>query len=277
VCKGWARGSESDTLWRLQYARRWPGSSEEAKKKEEGNEGKGVEGSSAPAPTCAESSVVCVEGKSTSWRKRFARRSRIDLNWKSGGDASRFESHTFSGHTANVNCLVVWWERGLVISCSQQNGVRAFSLETGQCLRVLEGHPAQVRCLAGDEKQDLVASGSWDKSVRLWKVSTGQCLHTLAGHTSGVGAVALLPGKVIVSGDGAGQIRVWDGEEGKLVTTMTGGGTSFVKCLTSDGKRLFSGDSDGAIRLFDMGSGTCTEVLFRASREVMCLVNNGRT
>jgi WD40 repeat protein len=88
-------------------------------------------------------------------------------------------------------------------------------------------------------------------------------------------SVALLPNKVIVSGDFDGAVKMWDGEEGKLLKTMTGGSTRPVWSVVSDGKRVFSCASDGDVRVFDIESGACTEVLFRAPAAVYCLALRG--
>jgi WD40 repeat protein len=265
VCKAFARGCESERLWRDKYLGAFGGGGGGGGGG--GAEGRGGgEGHEAKAhlrPPCAESQVVCSDGKSTRWRRRFARRFVIERNWLSpGSDVGPFSSLALVGHTEQVQGVLVWWERGLVFSCSLDCTVRMWSLKTGTCLRVLEGHPHQVRCLAGDSKTNVLVTGSEDGTVRVWSTLNGDCLHVLTGHTA-VEAIVLLPNNNIVSGDGySGEIKVWCAEEGKLLKTLTGGGTETVWDVVSDGKRIVSSDMGGDIRIFDLESGTCSEALF---------------
>jgi WD40 repeat protein len=275
VNKAFARGCESEMLWREQYRRAFG-------QKKRG--GRGIR--SALGPPCAENRVIYnSESESTLWRARFARRFGIERNWLSFGDVGdRFASHTFSGHTILVFCVLVWWEQGLMFSGSLDNTIRVWSLESGTCLHVLEGHTNGVLCLAGDSETNTLVSdsetntlvsGSIDKTVRVWDSTSGECLYTLRGHTYWVWSIALIPNKVIVSGGGNGEIKMWCGEEGKLLKTMTGGGTVDIWSLVSDGKRIVSGDCDGDIRIFNKESGACTEVLFHAPKGVSCLALRG--
>jgi hypothetical protein len=264
VCKVFASGCASETLWQEQYARAFGG----VRGGGVGGESKG-QGSVVPTPLsllmppCSQSKAVRgEEGKSTGtgtapqWRDRFARRFRIERNWLSPEtDAGRFSSLTLSSHTDVVICVLVWWERGLVFSGSRDGTIQKCSLETGECLAVLKGHTHAVSCLAGAAQTGTLASGSFDGTVRLWSAAgSGECLQTLRGHTGYVYCVALLPSNVIVSGGEHGEIKVWDGGEGKLVRSMTAG-TATVFAVASDGKRIVSCD-----RIFDMESGVCTEV-----------------
>jgi WD40 repeat protein len=238
---------------------------------EGGNEGEGDEGKAPLLPPCSHSQVVCSDGKTTRWRRRFARRFVIERNWLSpGSDVGPFLRLALVGHTEQVLGVLVWWERSVVLSCSDDCTVRMWSLQTGACLQVLRGHSATVYCLAGDSKTSVLVTGSRDKAARVWSTTSGECLHILR-HTSAVLSIALLPNNIIVSGDWDGQIKVWCGEEGKLLNTLTGGGTELVSDVVSDGKRIVSGDFAGDIRIFDLESGACTEVLFHAPDAVTCL------
>ena len=72
------------------------------------------------------------------------------------------------------------------ISGSDDNTVRVWDLESGECLKVLEGHTDFVKSVALTPDGRKAISGSYDKTVRVWDLESGECLKVLEGHTSDV-------------------------------------------------------------------------------------------
>ncbi|CAF0756463.1 unnamed protein product [Didymodactylos carnosus] len=141
----------------------------------------------------------------------------------------------------------------LVVSGSTDRTIRVWNAETGECKHVLYGHTSTVRCLA--LYKDLVVSGSRDATVRIWNIVTGERLHTLSGHTAAVRCVCY-NGKYVVSGAYDHTIRIWIPENERLVHVLEGH-TNRVYSLVFDGKHVVSGSLDCSIRVWDVESGTC--------------------
>jgi WD40 repeat protein len=228
----------------------------------------------------------------------LTRRRLIEDNWRelhSIGDEAkaftRFGADTFHGDTSRygsgqrgrnvVLCMLVWWDRCLVISANYDHTIRVEDIGSDGHRWNLVGHAGPVLKLAGVEDQDLLVSGGRDSIVRLWRVSNGTCLGVVASGTWSF-SLAVSPAKVVVVGCGKwGAVKVFDGalvgewrEDGLELSGV--GSTSPVRALVSDGKRIISGDGDGDIRVFDLENGTCTEVFFHVPA-LSCLLLRGDT
>jgi WD40 repeat protein len=278
VCTAWSTAGESlEVLWQEKYQ---------------------LEFGKQTLPPCNESKAVCSHGVTTAWRERLTRRRLIEANWRelhSIGDEAkaftRFGADTLhvdtsrygSRRTNTVLCMLVWWDRGLVISGAFDQIIRVWDIGSGVSQLDLVGHEGAIMTLAGSEDQDLLVSGAGDRAVRLWQVSTGVCLGVLACDLPMCLLwFAVLPAKVVVVGGRSGVVKIFDGErvgDGEQGLELTGGGTSHVTALVSDGKRIVCGDEDGDIRIFELEGATCTGVLFQvpAPADLRCLLLRGDT
>ena len=149
------------------------------------------------------------------------------------------------------------------LSCSYDNTVRLWDVESGRCLRVLQGHRSWAWSFAWSSDGKRALSGSDDNTVRLWDVEGGRCLRKLEGHTSSVMCLAWSPdGKKVLSGSYDKTIRMWDVESEQCLRVFRGH-KSWVMSVTwsSDGKQVLSGSSDGTVRLWDAVGGRCERVL----------------
>ena len=152
-------------------------------------------------------------------------------------------------------------KRGL--SGSNDNTVRVWDLETGNCLRVLEGHTDIVRGVAWSADQRRALSGSNDMTVRLWDLETGHCLRVLEGHTKIVGIVAWSPDqRRALSGSWDSTVRLWDLQTGRCLRVLKGH-TGDVESVawSADQRRALSGADDHTVRLWDLETGRCLRVL----------------
>ncbi|CAF1224861.1 unnamed protein product [Adineta steineri] len=146
---------------------------------------------------------------------------------------------------------------GLIVSGSTDRTIRVWNINTGVCQHILYGHTSTVRCLA--LHGDIVVSGSRDATVRVWNIRTGERLHMLSGHTAAVRCVCY-NGKYVVSGAYDHTIRVWLPDQERCVHTLEGH-TNRVYSLVFDGKHIVSGSLDCMIRVWDVEQGTCIHQL----------------
>ena len=117
-----------------------------------------------------------------------------------------------------ITCLV-HAPPDLIVSGSDDNTLRVWSLTNPTHLRTLSGHSNGVWCCAVEG--NLVVSGSCDRSLRVWNLHTGRCLHTLYGHASTVRCVRLRKG-VAVTGSRDHTVRLWNVVDGTHLQTLTG-------------------------------------------------------
>jgi len=85
-------------------------------------------------------------------------------NIKKSGPISLWQQQlTFQGHECDVNSFVCRGNQ--LISCSEDNSVRTWSMDSGYCEGVYMGHTASVHSVDG--YGDIMVSGGRDKTVKV--------------------------------------------------------------------------------------------------------------
>ncbi|KAK3810142.1 MAG: WD40-repeat-containing domain protein [Benniella sp.] len=169
------------------------------------------------------------------------------------------EPRTLSGHRGMVKRIVYSSHGDQMASCGEDETVRLWHVEAGECRHVLRGHTRKVNCVAYSPQGDRVASASDDTTVRIWDTLSGECLQTLSGHSSWVLCVAFSPqGDQIASGDGDHLLLLWDVETWKCSHILSGhsGRVSGV-AYSPKGGQLATASWDKTIRLWDTRTGAC--------------------
>lgn len=197
----------------------------------------------------------------------FMRQSQIEHNWRKG--VKRIPK-ILKGHDDHViTCLEFCGNR--VVSGSDDNTLKVWSVTSGKCLRTLIGHTGGV--WSSQMSGTVVISGSTDRTLKVWNAETGQCRHTLYGHSSTVRCMSLHDNQV-VSGSRDATLRVWDVDTGVCKHILMGH-VAAVRCVQFDGRRVVSGAYDYTVRVWDPETETCLHTLQGHSNRVYSLQFDG--
>jgi small GTP-binding protein len=149
-----------------------------------------------------------------------------------------------------------------LLSGDDDNALRLWDAETGQCLQAFEGHTDKIGAVALSADGFHALSGSSDNTARLWEVATGCCLRVFEGHTRGVYSLEWVENpRRALSGSSDERIRLWDIETGHCLQVLKGH-TGEVQALKwIPGKpHVLSAAHDKTLRLWDVKSGSCLRV-----------------
>ncbi|CAG5115890.1 unnamed protein product [Candidula unifasciata] len=201
------------------------------------------------------------------YKSLFMRQSQIEYNWRTGVNRP---PKCLKGHDDHViTCLEFCGNR--VVSGSDDNTLKVWSVTSGKCLRTLIGHTGGV--WSSQMSGTVVISGSTDRTLKVWNAETGQCRHTLYGHSSTVRCMSL-HGNEVVSGSRDATLRVWDIETGACKHILMGH-VAAVRCVQFDGRRVVSGAYDYTVRVWDPETEACLHTLQGHSNRVYSLQFDG--
>jgi WD40 repeat protein len=152
---------------------------------------------------------------------------------------------------------------GLLASSGQDNVVKLWDINSGNCVRTLQGHSDWIESVAWSPNGMTLASGSNDHTVRLWDIRNGQCSHILQGHKGEIWSVAFSSdGSTLVSGSADQTVKLWDTSDGLCRQTLQGYMNPVSAIAFSlDGKTLVSGSHDHKLRWWDVSTGSCLKTL----------------
>ncbi len=91
--------------------------------------------------------------------------------WNAQGDGKQVR--VSGGHTKPVFKVVRHPTQPLLVTCSADQTVRIWTLDSGAAVRTMSGHTDWVYTIALSPDGNLIASGSWNGEVKVWKVTDG--------------------------------------------------------------------------------------------------------
>ncbi|KAG8664912.1 uncharacterized protein FPOAC1_012889 [Fusarium poae] len=181
---------------------------------------------------------------------------KVEENW----DACLL---TLEGHSSWVRSVVFSHDSKKVASGSDDETIRIWDAETGECERELKGHSSYIRSVVFSHDSKKVASGSADKTIRIWNAETGECERELKGHSSYIRSVVFShDSKKVASGSADKTIRIWNAETGECERELKGH-SSYINSVvfSHDSKKVASGSDDETIRIWNAETGECEREL----------------
>ncbi|KAL3588056.1 hypothetical protein FPOAC2_13955 [Fusarium poae] len=157
---------------------------------------------------------------------------KVEENW----DACLL---TLEGHSSWVRSVVFSHDSKKVASGSDDETIRIWNAETGECERELKGHSSYISSVVFSHDSKKVASGSDDETIRIWNAETGECERELKGHISNVNSVVFSHDlKKVASSYDDGTIRIWNAETGECGDLVSLHGYAGVLSFTLDGRGI---------------------------------------
>ncbi|KAH7187724.1 hypothetical protein DER44DRAFT_125899 [Fusarium oxysporum] len=170
---------------------------------------------------------------------------------------------TLEGHSHSVNSVVFSHDSKKVASASNDETIRIWDAETGECEQVLEGHSDEVNSVVFSHDSKKVTSASNDRTIRIWDAETGECERVLVGHSSSVISVVFSHDSTkLASASWDRTVQIWNAETGECERVLEGH-SGFVNSVvfSHDSTKLASASWDKTIRIWNAETGECERVL----------------
>ncbi|EHK45928.1 hypothetical protein TRIATDRAFT_283530 [Trichoderma atroviride IMI 206040] len=149
------------------------------------------------------------------------------------------------GHSDRVNSAVFSHDSKLVVSDSDDETVRIWSTETGECRHILDGHSSSAKSAVFSHNSELVASTLSDNTARIWSTETGECRQILKGHSDSVTIVTFSHNSELVATTSYDKtVRIWSTETGECKQVLKGHGDIVNSVMFSHDSELVAITSD---------------------------------
>lgn len=158
-------------------------------------------------------------------------------------------------------------------SCSQENSIKIFSLETYKCEIEINDHNDWVSYVSILENGDLISS-SYDFTIRIWEIyqNNYKCVKIINSHTDIVSKAIQITGMRIGSCSHDSTIRIYKSHYPFECIKVLKGHTGFIKNLIElKGKNyICSCGKDSTLRFWNTSNFSCEKVV----KGISCCSNN---
>jgi WD40 repeat protein len=138
-----------------------------------------------------------------------------------------------------------------IVSCSEDQTIKLWNLETNERLRTFSGHKERVVCLEISFDKSKLYSGSVDDTLRVWDISSGQRLNSI--NFSPVLCLKILSINFLAVGlyGKKDNLKIIDLNSLEIVKSLETQSES-ANCLNFNRNKneLFVGSNDGPVKMF---------------------------
>jgi hypothetical protein len=154
------------------------------------------------------------------------------------------------GSRGTVNAVAVTPDGRWVVSGADDQTLRVWDLESGECLRTLTGHESYVLRVQVTPDGRSAVSGGFDGLVKVWDLASGRCLATRRCADQHVRDLAVAgDGGGMVSCGQDGRLRVWTLPEADEIARYQPPGEPRCCALGAPDPFLTVGDQRGGVHL----------------------------
>jgi len=179
-----------------------------------------------------------------------------------------------TGHKGQVKSVVITKDRKQIISGSEDETIKIWSMSSGECVKTLTGHRGQVKSIVIAEEQQQIISASADQTIKIWSMSSGECVKTLTGHTDWVSSMIITKDQLqIISGSHDKTIKIWNLASGECVKTLIGH-TDWIKSIVfvENQQKIISASTDWTIKIWEVASGKCIKTMLGHTDSIITMV-----
>jgi WD40 repeat protein len=116
-----------------------------------------------------------------------------------------------SAHGGNIFSLDFSPDNKLLASCSMDENIKTWDVQTGKIHKLFTGHNYAVVSVRFSPDARHLITASYDGTARLWEVATGQCIYTFIAHEDALYMADFLPdGSGIVTCSNDGTVMVFE-------------------------------------------------------------------
>ncbi|KAH3763179.1 transcription initiation factor TFIID subunit [Pelomyxa schiedti] len=191
-------------------------------------------------------------------------------DFKSPSAASAIASNateSLYGHYGPVYATSFTPDNKWLLSCSEDNTVRLWSLATHTNVVCYKGHQAPVWDVQFSPLGFYFATASHDRTARLWTTNQYAPIRIFVGHLSDVNIVRFHPNvNYVLTGSSDKTIRMWEVSTGTCVRIMAAHTHSVgALAVSPEGRIIASAADDGDIILWDLGTSQRIKTLHSGS------------
>jgi hypothetical protein len=174
-----------------------------------------------------------------------------------------------TGHEGWVQSVAVSPDGKWAASGSNDQTVKIWDLDTGQCRVTLEGHRGGIPCVAISPDGTRLLSGSEDDTIRLWESRNWSALGIWTDHKNTVDYVCFSADSNSAFSVGNDDIlRIWNVGQGTCLKRIDVAPEWYGSSVTHDGRWGLVGSRAGTLALWNLETGECLATLKGHSDQV---------
>lgn len=174
------------------------------------------------------------------------------------------DSKAMDGHSAPVRDILFSSDGNQIVSGSDDNTVRLWSLETLKDEKTFRGHNGSVRSLVLADDDSVILTASKDNRIRQWSIDQYAEVRVLHSHVLDEHRAEVLSarfsrdGSRIVTASKDRSALTWESATGKRLAQFAEGHQFLTSSAVvfPDGKRIATAAADNTVRVWDLDSAT---------------------
>jgi small GTP-binding protein len=171
---------------------------------------------------------------------------------------------TLTGHkgVSWINSVAVSPDGAWAASGAEDNTVRIWDLETGDCRATLKGHREDVRRVSISPDGTQLASGSKDGSIILWDIRNNKPRTIWSDHKHEIHHVSFSSdSNRVFSVGNENTVRWWDINTGQCIKTIGVDSAWYGCAISHDGRLAVIGGNSGLLSLWDLERSTRLSII----------------